>query len=549
MALAETKVTYGGFDLSFAGTQAAPFVSQENEYIQVGGATWVKLKLLTLTGTLTGCGQGALWALMQQVSGAFAEDFKTLSISGSQFSIPCCKLRSIDFDDSSMLSHVTYTVSLEAYDHDSFREAYKVIDPSERVEFTENDNKTMTKVISISAKGVSCGSGALANAKSFVENKFGEHVKGKPGLIPSQDSDYGAHLVSSAEEIDRITGTYTLTKTYLSDLGSATGELILRYTKEIFDERGEYRIVRFNGSVRYGIQNAAASASGHAKIKEFVSSNKLDGYRLINLNVNEDKFAGVINFTFEYTEDNIDVVDDWDVTISESSSSSLVQATINGIVTAKGPKECRWDKVIGYFKTNVEAIKRYYGITNGYYLTYNTPAKTAAGQDVKLNKKPLDFEISKDKKNGEISYSFNFDNRVSFGYYSFDYSMDFEPSIWKLSANPTVDGDWSILDLGYRGRARFNINGNFIGDGDPIKLGDFSKAKYKKYCTDSNKKEWHENEQETISKGGSTDSGGAFAHEWSFLPGAGVTKGPINPESGEYVIPLIKGVLMKGGQT
>lgn len=536
-----TTVTYKGFDLTFGGEQAAPFISLENDYIQVGGETWVKLQVVTLNGTLTACGKPALWDLIQSVKDGFNSDFGSLSTDG--LTIDCAKLRSIDFEDSPLLSYTNYTITLEAYDQDSFREAYKVIDPSERVEFTESDNQTLTKTISISAKGVTCGGNdALDNAKSFVEAKFTEHESDTPGLISSDDPNYGNHLVSSSEEIDRVTGTYTKTKSYLSDLASKNGALILRYTKEIFDERGEFTRIRFSGSIRYGIQNQSASSKAHAKLKTFVESNKIDGYRLYNLNVDEDKLAGVINFTFEYTEDNIDVVDDWDVTISEGSSSSLVQASINGTITAKGPKECRWDKVIEYFGTNKEAMDRYYGITNSYYLEHNPINKTAAGEEVILNTQPVDFQISKDQKNGEISYTFNFDNRISFGYYTFDYSMSFEPSLWKLSSNPTVDGEWSIIDLGFRGRARFNINGNTIGQGDDIKFGDFSKEKYKLYCKDSNVKEWLENEQDTISKGVDDDVGEAFAYEWSFLPSKGVTAGP---QGDEYVTPTAEGLLMK----
>jgi hypothetical protein len=535
-----TSVTYKDFDLTFGGTQAAPFISEDDQYIQVGGETWVKLKSINLQGTLQACGKSDLWTLMQEVRAGFNSDFG--SLSADEYNVDCVKVISIEFQDTPMLSYVNYSISLEAYDQESFRQSYKVIDPTERVEFTENDDKTLNKIISISAKGVSCGSyDALDNAKAFVEGKFSEHESEKPALIDSNDANYNAHLLSSSEEIDRISGTYSKTKTYASDLDALNGALILRHTKEIFDERGEFSKIRFNGSIRYGIQNESASSQANAKLKTFIQSNKIDGYRLINLNVTEDKFAGVVNFSFEYTEDNTDVLDDWDVTISENSSSSLVQGSINGTITAKGPKECRWDKVIEYFGTNEEAKERYFGIVNDYYKKYDTVTKTASGQEVKLNEKPTDWQISKDEKNGEISYSFSFNDRISFGYYEFDYSMDFEPSVWQISANPTVDGDWAIIDLGFKSRSRFNINGNAIGDGDDIKLREFSEERYKHYCKGDNAKEWLENEQETKTKGADDDVGNAWAYEWSFLQKEAATLGP---QGDEYKKPEKDGLLM-----
>ena len=96
MALVTTYVKYNGEDLTFGGTQAAPFVSQANEYVQVGGGTWVILKKINLTGTLVGCGQAQLVEKINQLRSFFNEDFHTLQIEDVE-DIPCIKVLSLDF--------------------------------------------------------------------------------------------------------------------------------------------------------------------------------------------------------------------------------------------------------------------------------------------------------------------------------------------------------------------------------------------------------------------------------------------------------------------
>ena len=552
MAATSTYVKYNGKDLAFGGEQAAPFVSQANEYVQVGGGTWVILKKINLTGTLVACSQAELIDLINQVRDIFNEDFHDLDIQGVE-KVPCIKVLGLDFGESQFLSHVNYNISLQAYDEESLASAYKVIEPTERVEFTETDAQTMQKVITVSAKGISCGSyDALSNAKSFVTAKFAEREKDIPALIASVDDHSTAgHLSSVAEEINRINGTYSLSKTFVSDLGTSREELpsefdaaiILRYTKEPSATRGEYGSIKYTGDVSYGIDNASKSSNAHAKLEKFINEMKKIDYKLVGLEINEDKFAGVINFSFQLTEDNTDVVDDWSVTVSENSSSSLIQVSIDGLVTAKGPVECRWEKVEEYFGSDKEAKDRYFGIASSYYDEYgNFDHQHAVKDDAVLNNLCTDFQISKEKRNGEISYSFNFDNRDSKGYYSFDYTIDITPSIWRVASTPSIEGNWVMVDLGYRTRARFDIHGQFVaGDGAAdLKPADIAKAKYKEYAGNINK-EWYELEESSVMKGVDSKVGDNFGYGWSFLASQGATKGP---GGSEYIQPLKEGLLL-----
>jgi hypothetical protein len=259
--------------------------------------------------------------------------------------------------------------------------------------------------------------------------------------------------------------------------------------------------------------------------------------------------SGLITSSFQYTEDNIDVVDDWDVTLSEGSSSSLIKVAISGIVTAKGPKECRWAKVEKYFGTEKVAKNRYHGIATTYYNEYGTPGfqkaikKNTKGTPIILNPIPTDFQISSDVKNGEISYTFNFDNRISKGYHSFDYTINITPSIWKVASSPSINGTWVMLDLGYRTRARFDIHGQFVAGENAVKLqpGAFSKQKYIEYCAPT-AKEWYELEEATVLKGANTKVGDNFGYGWSFVGPEAVTKGP---KAKQYTIPTKVGLIMK----
>ena len=357
MAAQPTDVKYNSYSF-LDKTGFVPFVSLSNDYVQVGGGTWVIKHNINLMGTLANCDRGELIRQQNEMVEALSVDFKRLDISGfDPFTVP--KIISIDFNESPVLTNIDYSITIECYDLDSFASAYSVIEPTETVEFVEDENRTMTKTVTISAKGIRTSSSpdALQNAKDFVEGQFdqkGTALTLRPAFISSEDAKYGTLLISTSEEINRIEGTYSKTQTFRSDLESKDGSSLFKYTREFVSEQGEYLEIQVDGSVVYGLFDDAgartvARDNARDKIEVFVGQQKEAGYRVLSLDFDEDSRGGETTFSLRLTEDLTDVVDDYTVTVEQNAESSLVSVTVNGTVTAKGPKECRWLKVSRYF--------------------------------------------------------------------------------------------------------------------------------------------------------------------------------------------------------
>lgn len=487
----DAKVKYNTFQFGQNSSFPIPFVSLSNDYVQAG-ERWTILQAITLQGEIIGCSKSDLVARQNEILDAFSQDFKTIEISGLD-DIELARVVSVNFQGSDYLSAVSYTIELEAYSYDTFVNSYYVVEPVDSISIVENNDKTIDITHTISAKGVNSSSyNALTNAKNFVIGKLDDQKSQGtwpvPNLISSKDPNFKRMLVSVSEDIDRIQGRYSITKQYKSDLDYEDGSVILRYTKETSEQEGQFKIFTINGSVEGGIQDQDAEGIDafeklRNRLKSFKKSlNTEFVHELIDsASISEDIPAGRINFTFAFSSNPLEVIDDYDISVSENSDTALVSVSVRGTMSAKGPvgsvggTDCRYNLVNSTFDEN-----KYYDLAVKFYKDYLSRRSITVPANVILNSSHLSKTITRNEFEGSITYDFSFDDRISHGYRNFDYTMDFTPSLIGIAVDAIVDGGHAFYDLGYRKRAEFKINGSTVGDGDD--LSNFAERKYRDFC-------------------------------------------------------------------
>jgi hypothetical protein len=482
-------VLYGSSAVGGSGSIVTPFVSKDVEYVRGqrkegnGGDRWIEKETWTLQGQLINCeGYEKLLEAQADLRRIFFNDFQDLEV-GNLDVLHFGRVVSIDFGDAPYLDNTPYTVVIEGYRNiEDISEDARVINPSATYTWAENDDGTMNLTYKVSAEGVttsSTGGDALDNAKKFVQDylsndnhMFENQAKGFGPYIAYMGENPGSKrfLVSTEESIDRVSGTYGISRVYKMDQGEAEYS-VLRYTSSVDEKYGENLRTTFEGSIDVGYNANADLPQGrmaHLRDryydfkKALVHPNSEDAVEAsdyLSERVEEDDLAGLLTFTIVVGEAEDGCVDDFDVAVNESAESSLVSVRVNGTITHLGP--CDFDSVKQCFygseygkdcdkRPEYAREKYYYDVAVSGYRQFKDDHSVEIGNripdDVVLNANPLDLSITEDPYNKKISYSMTFDDRLSWGAHKFDYTMSINPPVQQVSVNsfqeicPATDG-------------------------------------------------------------------------------------------------------------
>lgn len=533
-----TTITYNAFTFSNAGTWGTnppvypvPFISKTVEYfapeVSGGEKRWCRKETITLKGQINGCGDDSLEDKRQALIDAFKEDFHTLAVEGYEnFSL--VRVISVDVGpQEGAKTFIDYTITLESYPEDSFAQKYRVIDPSDVVAVSENDNGTATLTHTVSCRGLNTAehgsaSNALENAKTFTQEKIENDECLRGNLIKSEDPDWGKYLVSVTEDINRISAQYSMTMTYASDLmRKEGGEIVVRHTKTIDEGWGQRRKVTHSGQIDGGRLGFLKDGPGgkdvrgaYQALKESFKDPVAADPFLVSEDIQEDAINKTLTFTIVLEEGKEEVIDDYSITVSEDSGGSLIKVAIQGTISASGPAGCRMEKVREHFcgakdcKASAKNINGRYALhceeAYAEYLTENDINNLP--NDVVFQDDALAVSVTENTFASTISYSMQFDNRITHGHHKANNTMSFKPSlevvVKKELNRPTfcVDQDcgqppldeggadsFDLLYMGFRARCEFGIAGQITtyeaaGGGNATSMEDIALNKFIKYC-------------------------------------------------------------------
>ena len=469
-------VKWGGVDIGDNDTIKVPFVSKNVEYVRGyvpseddGGGTdrWIEKETWTLSGEIINCeGYKEIVESQQSLIDIFELDYQELEV-GDLETLYYGRVVSINFGDSDYLNSTPYEVVIEGYRGiKDLTYDRKVINPVANYTWTENEDGTMDLTYNVSAQGIQTSDStidALENAKLFVnlyleaKNFLSENESEGFGpfiAFNERNSEGARYVVSDEETIDRNKGSYGIKRTYRIDQ-TDNKYSVLRYTVDSMGVYGENKKITFDGYIEIGYDGEYDDNIKHLRERyyDFKESGKLvdpdTGVKLpaenaITERVEEDKNAGLLNFTLVFGDVEEGCVDDYDVSVDESAESSLISVKVNGQVFHKGP--CPFSEVKKCFYGDYAkeddcpvidgAIKKYFAIAEEYYKRFlkdNTEVEIP--DDVKLNSYPLEVRVSENPNDKVINYTLVFNDRISFGAHNFDYTLSVSPPVRQVSVN------------------------------------------------------------------------------------------------------------------
>ena len=497
-------IQYNGSDVF--QDQPCPLISKSVSYLFAGDSRVLEQNLITLRGELTGCGIDDLNSARQSALNVFSDSFKDLYVSGVD-TFTGVKIDSISFDESPYLQILPYTISLTHYPSGGFQIAHGVQDPVSEWSYTEGEDQTISITHNVSARGINTnfsqlGGNALDNAKDFVTGQLtGAWEIPRPYMIDTSNTNFKSFLTSFSESIDKLSNTISVTRNFSTDPKDLEGNVILRYTQQIEENEGQSPSITYNGTIDAGEtgyikynQPKQRESSNLTQIRDRYDEFKdsLETTNFLSERVTEDTGINRLTFSLSFNsgDEEPSIIDDFTITVSENSDSSLFTVSINGNLSPKqGCIGTKFNDVSGAFQGDSHKFQICDEIYKDFYTSAHGSTQ-AKPYEVVLNTKPLSKNISYNQNQDRVSYTNNFDDRNLLQFQddsnvtSFDYQMNFNPSVQAVVANPSVQGGYILQDLGYRPRASFSMSTNSqseISSGDYI---DFAKSQFNKMTED-----------------------------------------------------------------
>ena len=227
------------------------------------GGTWANLRTITLDGSVAESKSGNLETIKNNIISVFSVNGKDLVIQGgASKTFENVFVDSVSFPMSKYQGKLDYSITLRVYDFASLTgnsTASPVLAPSDTVSADTQSNGTILVTHYVSAQGVDDlaigGSNGMDNAKAFVWARIAvvpTAVFGAPNIIT------GGYLVmEETENFNRITSTYSMTKSYLFDAVGSSGlgevQTFKRYSVTVDESlEGDARTVSIDAEYKGG---------------------------------------------------------------------------------------------------------------------------------------------------------------------------------------------------------------------------------------------------------------------------------------------------------
>lgn len=460
----EIKVFYNGANLF--DYQPVPFIGLDEQPISFGGRWGIRENII-FNGQLTGCTFDSVFESYNELKAKLASQLGTLEIwqidgseSGQILKKDSLEIESFSIPQDRWIGVLPYEIRAACYPEEYFSGAWGILDPQDSWSFTEQQNATLEATHTISCRGFD-GKNALENARNWALARTGTNSAILPAMI-SGVSVNNFFLVSQAETINRLDGSYSFTEVYANDL-ARSGYGIIRYNTD-FNSGSNLIAANIVGEIRGRTKDIIGPRAAYSQLDRFaiVAQNYNRIFSRDDLNpipleysVNENPYEGIISFSEAYdTNNRPESYFDYMVSLA---SGTMISARIEGDVISRG----------GDPLARLEKSKTYASTLNLYALTtefYNEFYPYHA--DFPLNAKAVSSGISVNEFEGTVSLNAEFNNLETQkdGIDSMAYVLQFSPAIKKIDSQPILDADGahSTIYLGYANRAALAINGDAV---------------------------------------------------------------------------------------
>ena len=414
------------------------------------------------------------------------------------------RVDTIDFDDSRYAGDggvLGYSVSLSCINPTDFSSGYYVVDPTDEVEYSENEDDGIVEVShSISAKGVNTStstSNAINNAKAFVQARTGvsnfpgpTFITGKGGLTPNHNNMI---LKSQSESVDRIGNSYSIDETFQYYPSGAATNSIQKYSFT-YNSGAEDDYLQADAKlmIEGGLTSTMSSLRSAIPSLSDIRAEATGGigYRDLSVlpnsyNVSEDANAKTIEISVSFDNNQSDYSSnpgssgpvtffDYEVSIDLNTQKNQSTVSIQGDLKMRKNQLYSWAQMKEYFDTNINEAYLY-NLATGHYIDILSGRFT-------LNPKSKSYSVT--EKSGEPSISVNAsfsDEDFVAGYPEADYDISCTPSIRQFKPAPSVlhNGQYLVSYLGYYNREKIGFNLNLMRRREATNLT-FNQVDYKR---------------------------------------------------------------------
>ena len=482
----------------FFSGMPTPYLSRSQEMVYYGGK-WCQRTTLTLDGQIIGSEPVSGEALntisllndRNKILSGFRESFNKLGVFENntlRTQFEGCIVRDINFSPANH-GIQDYSIELECFEKDEdstdiFLGTFGVLDPSDSVNFTDNEDNTISISHSVSAVGFTTNTTsdgaeiAIVNAKNFVEGRTGYDVSKVIPQFMNGISDANLVITDIDKEINRVEGSYSCTINYLVQTGDI-GDISLNAGHiNIIDSSlssgvdSDYLDVTVNYTVQgdkfasaSSIRSNQPSTGTLFKIATGVAGTENLNVVPLTLEVDDTSETNktiVVNASFDgntiFQSLGTGVFFDYNVDVSTDDVTDTASVNIQGEIKARGNNRAQFNLKSGYYHEEVSG--KLFDFANEIYtgVNYNELySNTGWALNPLANNMSVDF----DEIAGTVKCSANFDNKdVRSNYKKFVYKIDVSPALNQYSAKASCNenGLYGIFDLKTNTREKVNMS-------------------------------------------------------------------------------------------
>ena len=467
-----TDILYNSVNV-FSGVAPTPFVERSLEPIRYG-SKWGTRETFSLNGQITGqCDDGLeeiinksniILTRISPISGSLQIiDDGTLVIDK-----PYAKVRSFNLEEDISVGVKPFTIEFEAYEENFFTGSYGVLDPVNTVSYEETNDGEIIINRSCSARGFDTDSLALQNAIDYVESAISNFAPVLSLQIEKNGTISTPVLVGVEEEINRLEGSYSLSKRYLCNAKSPNSGFVFQisYKIEYSETEGVYQIsadgsmvANLNSTIS-DLRNAFSRLDLYALCRSAMF--KYNGLNInpnpISLTVNEVVSESRLDFNISFDTDLIssDVDFLYDTAISLDALTDLCSVSFDGTIRGRRGQSVKWAR-----------IKSFYDGLNIASICQSAVFNEFIGDNRTLQLHPSSFSVDFNEREGVISINASFaevhkKNKWSHLFRSLDYSLNFDKGLKVRKKVQTVKNGSKAFDMNSRARSSCSISGSGI---------------------------------------------------------------------------------------
>jgi hypothetical protein len=453
-----TTVTYNA-QSPWTGTNS-PYVSvsyQPNDF----GGTWVNINTITLTGNVSKDIVGNLNTIRSNIIATFSLNNKTLDVvgSGGTQTYNNCFVDAVSFPQQNQVGKLNYSVTLRQYDFSVMAgnlTGVQVMDPKDTVEGEEQRDGSTTLSHTVSAQGIDDSTSSVTGMQNAID-----FVTARIAIVPTAIAHFKTGMqameMEEVETFNRLTSTYSITKTYLVD-GSANNNTYKRSSVSVSSSVNEdFEKVEITVQYKGGkatttanlvnaVENESVIYAEAASISGVLNLHNQAGSFTVDESVNEKIVTVKASFDNNPCFDDDGRFFDYEVSLDTDYITGVTKVSVSGELQVRGDLSNRNSKVDSFIaSTDLDGYLR--GIAFSVYQAIVGGTGSLGVTDSLL--------VSKNESKGSLRLSASFNDEDNFpGYSEANWAMSVTSPVAYAKANPssTENGHWSVQYFGFTTR-------------------------------------------------------------------------------------------------